>query len=489
MNQSCKPNEELNREVFSKDPRTSSLRLKLTAVTFMIDAGLVVVALFLAYYLRFETPLAALGVAQEGLGLRDYLGHIAFGSVILCFLFANFNLYEVRNFLSYRRVFRIIGKSCLVWFGLYLALSLILKFNPPISRMYCGIGFMTAMALLLSWRWFNHSVVRRERFARRVRQKAVFVGWSHHCERAMQLLGEGRGHPVDVIGVIAPPGGIFELKPPRAVPVLGRYECRNAVLRETGAEMLLVTDMDLPRKEMLVLAADCEKEMVDFKLVPNCFQILLSGLHLESLSGMPVLGISRLPLHNAINSYLKRAVDIVGAIVGLVVAFPAIAIFGFLIYRESPGPIFYRQQRVGQDGRLFDIIKLRSMKLDAEADGRVGWTIKDDPRRLKVGAFMRAWNIDEVPQFWNVLKGEMSLVGPRPERNELISKFKEEIPHYNARHGIKPGITGWAQVNGLRGDTDLSERVQFDLHYIENWNLFFDFQIMFQTFFKRANAC
>ncbi|HRX56355.1 MAG TPA: exopolysaccharide biosynthesis polyprenyl glycosylphosphotransferase, partial [Verrucomicrobiales bacterium] len=198
---------------------------------------------------------------------------------------------------------------------------------------------------------------------------------------------------------------------------------------------------------------------------------------------------SRLPLHSAFNQYVKRAIDMVGAFVGLVLSVPILAVCGALIYLESPGPIFYRQRRLGRSGQIFEMVKLRSMRLNAETGGKIGWTVKDDPRRLRIGTFMRAWNIDEIPQFWNVLKGEMSLVGPRPERPELIEEFKEVIPHYNARHNIKPGITGWAQVNGLRGDTDLSERVRFDLHYIENWNVFFDFQIMVMTFFKRENAC
>jgi lipopolysaccharide/colanic/teichoic acid biosynthesis glycosyltransferase len=137
----------------------------------------------------------------------------------------------------------------------------------------------------------------------------------------------------------------------------------------------------------------------------------------------------------------------------------------------------------------FHILKIRSMKLDAEVAGIPGWTVKDDPRRLKVGAFMRQWNIDELPQFINVLRGDMSLVGPRPERPELIEGFKEEIPHYNVRHNIKPGVTGWAQVNGLRGDTCLRERVKFDLDYIENWNFILDFQIMLMTLYKRGGAC
>jgi lipopolysaccharide/colanic/teichoic acid biosynthesis glycosyltransferase len=136
----------------------------------------------------------------------------------------------------------------------------------------------------------------------------------------------------------------------------------------------------------------------------------------------------------------------------------------------------------------FDIYKIRSMRIDAEKDGRTGWTVANDPRRLRIGAFMRKWNIDEVPQFWNVLKGEMSLVGPRPERPELIRNFKEEIPHYNARHNCKPGITGWAQTKGLRGDTDLTERIKCDLWYLENWTAFLDIQIMFMTFVKNENA-
>jgi lipopolysaccharide/colanic/teichoic acid biosynthesis glycosyltransferase len=184
-------------------------------------------------------------------------------------------------------------------------------------------------------------------------------------------------------------------------------------------------------------------------------------------------------------------------------------VFGTLVYLESPGPIFYRQRRSGRNGKPFDIIKIRSMRLDAESNGKVGWTVQNDSRRLRIGTFMRKWNIDEVPQFWNVLKasptprsrgaipirhprtasgGEMSVVGPRPERPELVATFKRDIPHYNARYNAKPGITGWAQVNGLRGNTDLAERINYDLWYMENWSLILDFQIIFMTLFKHQNA-
>jgi exopolysaccharide biosynthesis polyprenyl glycosylphosphotransferase len=247
--------------------------------------------------------------------------------------------------------------------------------------------------------------------------------------------------------------------------------------------------MNSAQSEIVSLANLCEKMMVQFKVIPSYFQILVSGLHLETVSGIPILGVSRLPLDRTANIVLKRVIDIIGSIVGLVFSIPLIAIFGALVYLESPGPILYRQRRLGRNGQEFFIFKIRSMKLNAEAKGQIGWTTKNDPRRLRIGGFMRKWNIDEIPQFWNVLMGEMSLVGPRPERPELIRNFKDEIPHYNARHNVKPGITGWAQVKGFRGDTDLGERIKCDLFYLENWNVLLDFQIMLMTFSRRENAC
>jgi len=229
-------------------------------------------------------------------------------------------------------------------------------------------------------------------------------------------------------------------------------------------------------------------ELVQFKVVPSYFSILVSGLHLETLNGIPILGVSRLPLDRLFNRVIKRLFDMIGGIVGMALSVPLIAIFGTLVYLESPGPILYRQRRSGRNGKPFDILKIRSMRLDAEQEGKAGWSTEDDPRRLRVGSLMRKWNIDETPQFWNVLKGEMSLVGPRPERPELIHNFKQEIPHYNARHTVKPGMTGWAQVNGLRGDTDLTERITYDLYYVEHWNLLFDLQTMLLTFLKNKNA-
>ncbi len=197
--------------------------------------------------------------------------------------------------------------------------------------------------------------------------------------------------------------------------------------------------------------------------------------------------------HNEPNGYLsedglaKRTLDIVGAMVGLVLSAPLMAIIAVLIYRESPGSVIYKQRRVGRGGKVFIIFKLRSMKLDSETNG-VGWTVENDPRCLKVGKFIRAWNIDEVPQFWNILKGDMSLVGPRPERPEHMETLRNEIPNYDKRLNAKPGLTGLAQVNGWRGDTDLNERIKCDIDYIRTSTMRSDIVIMAKTLIKRENA-
>ncbi|MEX2580953.1 MAG: sugar transferase [Verrucomicrobiales bacterium] len=462
---------------------------RLVAGAFLVDLLAVTMALVLAHWIRFETPVSDLGVPARGpMRAWDYVGHIALGGVLMMMVLTNFRFYSRENLLSFTNSLRIIFKAALVWILAYLALTLLLKFDPPISRVFCAIGFVMILVVLPAWRGVLWRVLRREENSRSLRQRALVMGWSEDFAKAVATFGKASDRPFDIVGVVTPPDGEFQTKVPSNMPVMGSYDSLEALLQLKVCQVVVVADDALKSGNLMRIASLCEKEMVEFKIVPTCFQVLLSGLHLESVGGIPILGISRLPLHSTLNQMLKRCLDILGGLVGVILSAPVVALFGLLIYRESPGPIFYRQRRLGANGTVFDMVKLRSMKLDAETSG-VGWTVQGDPRCLKVGVFMRRWNIDEIPQFWNVLKGDMSLVGPRPERPELIEQFKEEIPHYNARHNIKPGITGWAQVNGLRGDTDLSERVRFDLHYIENWNVILDFQIMLLTFVKREGAC
>lgn len=468
------------------DRRAFSSRL--VVISFMGDFIVALIMQLLAYWVRFVSPVSIWIKADEQVTLVSYFGQMTLGSILLMLLLIRFQTYLPGRLLSFCSLAGSIAKATAVWIVAFMGISLVLKFQPGISRVYTIIGFSLITVGLLTWRVFFNRYLWQENVVRRLRERVLIIGWTNESERMVQLLSRGSRCPYEVAGAVQPPLGFGNPAPGSSVAVLGHYEETRDLIARHDIDAVLVSDLNLNRNELTDLAVICEKELADFKIVPNCFQILLSGLHLESMNGVPVLGVSHLPLHSSFNQYIKRVVDILGSLFGLFITMPVLACFGLMVWLESRGPIFYRQVRVGRDGKHFKILKVRSMHLDSEKDG-VGWTVKGDLRILKAGAFMRKWNIDEIPQFWNVLIGEMSLVGPRPERPELIHGFKEEIPHYNARHSVKPGITGWAQVNGLRGDTDLVERIKCDLYYIDNWNFVWDFQIMILTFFRRENAC
>jgi Bacterial sugar transferase/CoA-binding domain len=385
---------------------------KLVAVSFIGDLATILFTLMLAYLIRFETGLREVGVSDSGISIVGYCGHVLLGSTVLIFLLANFRLHDPRNYLAIRKTCGTIVKACLLWGISFLALALVFKIEPAISRMYCAIGCATSMFGLLAWRWVLYCILRRETFANALRQKALLVGWNGECDRAMKRFGQGRANQISVIGAVAPPRFAFEVIPPQDVPVLGSYEGLRSIIRSSGTDLVMVVEGTLDRHQMLELAETCGREFVDFKIVPSCFQILVSTLILESIHGMPVLGIGKMPLHHAFNNAAKRTVDIVGSILGMILFAPVMGVFAAMVYMESPGNVIYRQRRIGLNGRPFNIYKIRSMKLNAEVAGVPGWTVKNDPRRLQIGEFMRAWNIDELPQFWNVLRGALSVHAP-----------------------------------------------------------------------------
>jgi exopolysaccharide biosynthesis polyprenyl glycosylphosphotransferase len=455
---------------------------------FVGDAFISFSCLLAAFWLRFDTPLRDFGVQEPAMALSHYSHYIILGWVSLLIVLAQKQMYEGSCLLHRRSSLKQICVACLVWGAGFLGVSLFFKFQPPLSRGYATFATLTTMAGLYTWRRLFYSYLRLETITGKRRQRILVVGWTTYAQRLKDLIANDPSHPYEVVCCVPTPDGTFQQEPPQGIQRFDSYGQIRDLLDSVAPDMVLVADINLPVKHWEELVSLCEKELVQFKVVPSYFSILVSGLSLETISGIPILGISNLPLDRMFNKLVKRLVDIVGAIVGLLLSAPLVGIFGALVYCESPGPILYRQRRLGRNGKTFDMLKIRSMRLDAEKDGKVGWSIINDPRRLRIGAVMRRWNIDEIPQFWNVLKGDMSLVGPRPERPELIQNFKHEIPHYNARHTVKPGITGWSQVNGLRGDTDLAERISYDLYYVEHWNLLFDFRTMFLTFFKNRNA-
>jgi exopolysaccharide biosynthesis polyprenyl glycosylphosphotransferase len=464
--------------------RSREMGQRIVAVAFVGDLLMILSGLLLSFYIRFLTPIREWGIYARP-ALADYLGYMILASVVYSGMLCYGGVYDHRNLLKLRLVTARILKWSIAWIGLILLVSFMLKFEPPVSRVYCLIAWVITPSILVGWRGLFQLLLIRSSALSAFRQRVVFVGWNQHSAHLARNFMHSPSSGYQVIGYIH---GHADERSEISVPYLGAIEETERIISSVAIDILILADLDYDRERILELADACEREMVEFKVVPSYFQILVSGLHLETISGIPVLGVSRLPLDRIVSRATKRMIDIVGGAVGIVLSLPIIVIFGAIVYSESPGPIFYRQRRSGRNGKPFDIFKIRSMRLDAEPDGKVGWTVQNDPRRLRIGAVIRKWNIDEVPQFWNVLIGEMSLVGPRPERPELVARFKHDVPHYNARHNAKPGITGWAQIHGLRGNTDLAERINYDVWYMENWSLILDFQIMCMTFFKHRNA-
>jgi Undecaprenyl-phosphate glucose phosphotransferase len=268
------------------------------------------------------------------------------------------------------------------------------------------------------------------------------------------------------------------------LPVLAGIEAVRGVTEQHAVQRAYVALPMDAHEQLRRTLNELAEEVVDVKVIVDLRDFVVFGSAIEDLEGLPVISLKQTPLSGAAVAF-KRAFDLAFSGAVIVLGFPALLAIAIAIKLSSPGPIFYRQSRMGLDGTVFDIYKFRSMRSDAEADSGAVWAVQDDPRRTRVGAFLRQTNLDELPQFWNVLRGDMSVVGPRPERPVFIEQFRKEIPKYMLRHKAKAGLTGWAQVNGWRGNTDLRRRIECDLYYIENWSFRLDLRIIWMTLFSR----
>ena len=266
----------------------------------------------------------------------------------------------------------------------------------------------------------------------------------------------------------------------RGLPLLGPLsEAADILRREQVDELYVALSLD-DHVKMLDLIEVANREFVDVKVVPDLMQVIALRARLEEIDGVPIISINDVPLQG-LNSLVKRAIDVGIASVALVFLSLPFAVIAALVKATSPGRVFYRQERMGLDGRPFRVYKFRSMLEDAERESGPVWTREDDPRRTPVGRVLRQLSLDELPQLWNVLRGDMSLVGPRPERPFFVEQFRQRVPQYMLRHKVRSGLTGWAQVNGWRGDTSIEKRIEYDLYYIENWSVALDFKIMWLT--------
>lgn len=445
-----------------------------------------------AFFTRFDLTQALDDTAMVTHELNHYSVHILFGAFVMGSLLYASGMYHM-NLLTRYRYGALKMLTCCVYWGIsFLAISLIFKIDPAISRLWVIYTMTFAMAGLTTWRFlFCRHLLGTDRL-QSLRRRTLIIGWN---DQASDLLGKSQlsdsgkeFFPFTIRGAITmDPSPPSDLPPAEINRGVGAKELRKQLATGRYDTVVLATS-SLSLDETILVQEMCGLEMIDFMMIPDFVRTLTSCLHIESFQGVPLLTQTKRELDKTSSILTKRVFDIAGALVGLFFSAPLIAYFTWRVYRESPGPVFYNQTRLGKDGKPFKIIKIRSMRLDAEAQSGAKWCTEDDPRRLEIGAFIRKYNIDELPQFWNVLRGEMSLVGPRPERPELIKDFKHEIGYYNLRHTVKPGITGWAQVNGWRGDTSLESRIACDIEYIERWNPWFDVYICLKTFSATKNA-
>jgi len=454
-----------------------------TAV-FVLDGLLIVVAWLAAYLLRFQL----LGLPAP-LGVPSFTLHLWFGAVLV-----PVSLLVLRTMRIYRssrtarlgeELFALVKGTLVV-----VALAGLASFfsRGELSRSMLALFGVTMGVLLCGSRVLTRITLRELRRSGRNLRHIAIVGTGGSARAfARRVLG----HPdfgLEIAGFVAQkPGPEDERIEGR--PVLGVISGLRAMVESKGIDLVYLA---LARSEW-----QAEEEALDqladstaaVRLVPDLARAFTLNAAVEDFDGMPIVRVTETP-DQGWNGVLKRSFDVLCSGLGLIVLSPVFGCLALWVRFDSPGPIFYGQERVGFNGRRFHMWKFRTMRADAEAAGP-GWTRPDDPRRTGAGALLRRLSLDELPQLWNVFKGEMSLVGPRPERPMYVEQFRASIPRYMLRHHVKAGITGWAQVNGLRGDTPLDQRIEYDLYYIRNWSLGFDVAILFRTVgrvFRDASA-
>ncbi len=438
-----------------------------------------------AWYLRFELEVLPLTKGTPEFG--RYLDLLPVVLLLFPVVFYFHGLYQSRSNRS--RVDEAVSVLLAVVLATVLLSGLFTWYRPvqapdstepfTYSRPFLALFALLCVILVVAGRVALRSLLASASLHIGALQRILVVGAGKLGLEITQKLLAHRDLGLEVVGFLdddpGKAGGSFH-----GVPVLGALGDLERVLSETKVEQIFVAlPLEAHKKMMKVLSA-VGSECVEVKLVPDILQYATIKATLEDLDGTPVINLSQVPLQGW-NSLVKRVMDLVLAAAGLLVLAPVLPLVALGVWLEDRGPVLYGQERMGLDGRVFKIWKFRSMRVDAEVTTGPVWAVQDDPRRTRFGGFLRRWSIDELPQLWNVLVGDMSLVGPRPERPTFVHEFKQRLPQYMLRHRVKSGITGWAQVHGWRGNTSIRKRLEYDLYYIENWSLGLDFKILWMT--------
>ena len=463
----------------------------LVAFYVISDSLLGVSAFIIAYAIRFYSGLIPI---RYGLPpLQQYINLLPFIAAVVPLGFHLQGLYRLRRGRSrvddFFQVF--VGSILAVVFGIVSTIYTQIYFAGPtarttgafqVSQPVWVIFLVLNVALTFATRELMREILER-RWRAGIGLKRILIAGAGDLGRLVaDKILEHRELGYQIVGFVDDRAAGDHLGY-RGLPLLGTLEEAGEITSREAVDHLYVALPPEQHMKMLELLESTSREMVDVKVVPDLLQVIALRARLEDLDGVPIINVNDVPLQG-VNSFIKRIIDIGISGAALVVLAIPLGLISLLVKLTSQGVVFYRQERMGLDGKSFTIVKFRSMYDDAERDTGPVWAQASDPRVTPVGRFLRRSNLDELPQLWNVLRGDMSIVGPRPERPHFVAQFKHKIPQYMLRHKVKAGLTGWAQVNGWRGNTPLEKRIEYDLYYIENWSVRLDLKIMWLTLIK-----
>ena len=443
----------------------------------LIDAFVLLFSYVAAWGIKFQI----ISSDDGALSLRTYMIALPITVLVYLGLYYLFSLYTPKRVQGRRLELWNIVKANTVGIALFLGVLYLIKmmhFSREMLFIFYVINICLEAIARNLIRYFLRSMRRKGYNLKHI----VLVGYSRAAEEYIDRILENPQWGYKIRGILD--DHIEAGTEYKGIKVLGKIDNLMIILPENRLDEIAITLglNEYARLEEIVNL--CEKSGVHTKFIPDYNQIIPTKPYTEDILGLPVINIRHVPLTNTFYAAMKRVMDIAGAICAIILFSPIMMFSVIMIKLTSPGPLIFKQERVGLHNHTFMMYKFRSMDVQPPEKEKTKWTVKDDPRVTNFGKFMRKTSIDELPQLFNVLKGEMSLVGPRPERPFFVEKFKEEIPRYMIKHQVRPGLTGWAQVNGYRGNTSIRKRIEYDLYYIENWTLGLDVKILFLTIFK-----
>ncbi|ETA80688.1 undecaprenyl-phosphate glucose phosphotransferase [Youngiibacter fragilis] len=451
----------------------------LNMLQFVLDMAAILISIAASWYLRFHSGIVPIWFPGI-LSFWDYFNPVVMFLPFFALSLYLFKLYDPQRKNTFsEEVYAIVkaNSTGIFMFVLFLFLSKQMHY----SRVMLAIHVVLVNLLMITERGLIRLMLRRMRAKGYNLKHIILVGDSDASRRIITSMAANRHWGYNIIGVIST--GIVDADfPARHLGILSDLE--EVITRENADEVFITLELN-EYKVVDKIIRVCEKAGVKTYIVPDYYRYLPARPFVEDVDGLPIINIRYIPLDNPLYAFVKRLLDILISGLGLLAISPVLLIVAILVRLDSPGHVIFVQERVGLNRKPFNMYKFRSMRLQTDEEEHDKWTTKDDPRKTKVGNFIRKTSIDELPQLFNVLKGDMSLVGPRPERPYFVEKFKEEVPRYMIKHQVRPGITGWAQVQGWRGDTSIVRRIECDIYYIENWSLVFDARIFLMTFFKR----